>query len=351
MGVLPSGKQSLTEVPAAFAALLGVPDDEVEVRHEDAAGADLVLSAAGQTFVVEVLGSAAVGSVAARAERVVEVAKKLRRRVIPLVVVPFMSEAGRQACEAARVSWLDLSGNAHIIAPGFRVIVDGRPNRFRGPGRPASIFAPKSSRVVRWLLMHPHQAFTQREIARATDMTEGFVSRIAARLEHDSYVVRESGGALRAKDPQLLLDAWRQEYQFGKHKLIQGHVAVRSGPALAGSVSDTLVAFGVEHAATGLLAAWQMTSFASFRIATFFLAVEPSQELIAKLRFRAEPRGANLWLVVPNDAGVFHGAEPCAGIRCVHPVQAYLDLKEHPERAAEAADRLRAELLERRRHA
>ena len=31
--------------------------------------------------------------------------------------------------------------------------------------------------------------------------------------------------------------------------------------------------------------------------------------------------------------------------RCVHAVQAYLDLKEHPERAPEAAERLRAEAL------
>jgi len=48
---------------------------------------------------------------------------------------------------------------------------------------------------------------------------------------------------------------------------------------------------------------------------------------------------------VPNDAGVFHGAEERDGLRCVHPVQAYLDLKEHPERAPEAAERLRAEFM------
>ena len=53
----------------------------------------------------------------------------------------------------------------------------------------------------------------------------------------------------------------------------------------------------------------------------------------------------NLWLAVPNDSGVFQGAVENDGIRCVHPVQVYLDLKEHPERSAEAADRLRTELL------
>ena len=49
-------------------------------------------------------------------------------------------------------------------------------------------------------------------------------------------------------------------------------------------------------------------------------------------------------LVVPNDEGVFHGAEIVDGIRCVHPVQAYVDLKDHPERAPEAASEIRRHL-------
>ncbi len=52
-----------------------------------------------------------------------------------------------------------------------------------------------------------------------------------------------------------------------------------------------------------------------------------------------------MWLVVPNDEGVFQGTAEVESIRCVYPVQAYLDLLGHPERAKEAAERLRQELL------
>ncbi len=76
-----------------------------------------------------------------------------------------------------------------------------------------------------------------------------------------------------------------------------------------------------------------------------YLPSDPSPEVIEQLGFRADERRANLWLVVPNDEGVLQGATETAGIRCVHPVQVYVDLKEQPERSAEAADRLRAELL------
>ena len=278
-------------------------------------------------------------------KQVREHANLIREQAVPLVAVPFMGDVGRRICEEAGIGWLDLSGNAHIVARGFRIIVEGRPNRFRSAGRPPNLFAPKSSRVVRWLLIHPGKSLTQREIARSTDMDEGFVSRIVSRLEQQGYIVREERSAIRPKDPALLLDAWRETYQFSKHTIYQGHVAARSGDALLKFTCDTLAVQNVAHATTGLAAAWAFTRFAAFRIATVYLADDPPRELTEKLSFREGPRGANLWLVVPNDAGVFHGAIEKDGIRCVHPVQGYLDLKGHPERASEAAERLRSELL------
>jgi Transcriptional regulator, AbiEi antitoxin, Type IV TA system len=99
------------------------------------------------------------------------------------------------------------------------------------------------------------------------------------------------------------------------------------------------------YAATGLAAAWLWNHFAALRIVTLYLAQEPSPELLARLSFREEARGANVWLVVPDDPGVFQGSAAREGIRCVHPVQAYLDLHAHPERAEEAAATLRAREL------
>jgi hypothetical protein len=67
--------------------------------------------------------------------------------------------------------------------------------------------------------------------------------------------------------------------------------------------------------------------------------------------FHEEQKGENVWLVVPNDEGVFDGAAERDGIRCVHPVQVYMDLKNHPERSAEAAEQLRARFLRKDGHA
>ena len=99
------------------------------------------------------------------------------------------------------------------------------------------------------------------------------------------------------------------------------------------------------RAVTGLAGAWLLNQFAGFRLVAFYVSQLPSAQAQQAMGFREESRGENVWLVVPNDEGVFHGAAEREGIPCVHPVQAYLDLKGHPERASEAAERLRNEFL------
>ena len=169
---------------------------------------------------------------------------------------------------------------------------------------------------------------TQRQIARATDMDEGFTSRIVARLEEDELVVRGLSGAIRARDPDLLLDAWREDYDFSKHEIVKGHVAARSGDELLRKVTDQLRNMETEHAATGMAAAWLLTRFAGFRTVVTYVAERPSADLLDSFGFRA----GSLWseCLVGRSSGrrhVFHGTGERDGVRCVHPVQAYLDLK------------------------
>jgi len=63
--------------------------------------------------------------------------------------------------------------------------------------------------------------------------------------------------------------------------------------------------------------------------------------------FYEELQGENVWLVVADDERMFHGVAEREGIRCVHPVPTYLDLKDHPERSAEAAERSHRRFLSR----
>jgi hypothetical protein len=342
----PTENEAVRQITERLAELLDLPSSEAEIAHQTSrTSVDALIDLGGRRFAVEWKGTGGAASVAMAAEQVQDFAARAGGGVVPLVAVPFMGRVGRERCQEAGVGWLDLSGNGRISVPGIRIVVEGKPNLFKRPGRPSSAFAPKSARIARWLLLHPDRPMTQREIAHATDMDEGFTSRIVSRLEDDGLVVRHEDGAIVVRDPDLLLDAWREDYTFSKHRIVRGHVAARSGDALVRDLSDRLREEGVSFAMTGLAAAWMMTHFAAFRLVSLYVVGPPEHTIVERLGIREEAEGSNVWLAVPNDQGVFHGASCWDGIRCVHPVQVYLDLLFHPERAREAAAQLRAERL------
>lgn len=307
---------------------------------------DLIVEQGPLRMAVELKGagdSAAVGAAIAAAKAA---ASRLGRNVLPVVVVPYMGAVGKKLCADAGVSWFDLSGNAHIVAPGLRILIDGKPNQFVRRGRPGTAFAPKSSRIARRLLIDPQKPWRQQDLAHAAGLDDGFTSRIIQRLEHDRLVERTPNGSVRVRDANLLLDAWSEVYDFEKHAIVRGHVSARDGEELVARTSDALEE-KIRYAATGLAAAYLYTEFAAFRLATFFVERRPPEPLLKALGFREENRGANVWLVIPNEIGVFDGADETSKVaHCVHPVQAYVDLKAHPERAEEAAAELRSRLLQ-----
>ena len=330
--VTPSPRQALSLAVEILAGLLG---NEAESRFLT----DDLLRIGSWTFALSWESSSRIAVVTRALRRLGE----NRDDVIPLLVVPYMGHSARALCAEVGVSWIDLSGNAHVGGSGLRVVIEGRPNLFERRGRPRSAFAPKSARIARWLLMHPGEVVTQTELVEVTAMDRGFTSRIVHRLLDDELIERRAEGALSAPRPGLLLQAWAQDYAFDKHSIHRGVIAARTGTELAERLALGLERAGVEHAFTGLVAAWQLTRFAGFRLASVYLpdGLEPGLE--RSLGFRPTERGANTWLVVPNDRGVLHGAEPVEGLRCVHPVQVWLDLRAHPERSKEAAERLRSE--------
>lgn len=317
------------------------------VSYEERVGKfrlDAIVSGSPYHFALEWKRSGSIAHVRLAAQYLKQVTEETDRPLIPLIAVPYMGEMGRDYCEESGLAWLDLSGNAGIFALGLHIRERGHRNRFRSPGRIESAFGPRGSRVARLLLTNPGKVFLQREIAFQTDLDQGYVSRVVTKLSASGLVLRQRNG-IYVRDPGLLLDFWVEDYRFDRHNILRGHIPSLSGGRLARQIAGMLDDMDIQYAMTGLTAAWLYTRHASFRLLTVYLNEFPSDELLGSVGFRDEARGANTWLVTPNDMGVFDGADLVDGVCCVHPVQAYLDLKGHPERSVEAAEELRGQLL------
>lgn len=337
---LPQRLSELTGLPVATPRA-GVPQHLSVKSRED----DVLVETPPFTWLIECKWPGHAAAVDAAIRRLEERCQDPRgRHVLPLVAVPFMGESGKKLCEEHGVSWMDLAGNAHLRAPGLHIHIEGRPNRLKKVGRPENPFAPRSARIARRLLLEPQHFLSQRELARLTGLGEGYVSRIVRKLEAEELLQRDEQGRVRPRAPELLLESWRERYDFQKHRTLKGHVPARNAEQLLRGLSTRLAEAGVEHAATGLAAAWKLTHFSAFRMVTLYVQRIPF-DLLESLGFREEARGSNVWVVLPSDAGVFDGAEFRDGVRCVSPVQVYLDLKAQPERSEEAAESLKDEYL------
>ncbi len=334
-------------VPKAIGAWLEGPVEVERNVVDDVAGeVDLVVRTRRATFVVEVKSSDGLAVLEVAFRRLVQRARP--PRAVPLLVVPFMGPKARDFARSINLSWMDLSGNADIRGTGLRILVEGQPNRFASPGRPATTFSDRAARLSRAMLVHPERWWHQRELAKAVGISTGYVSKLVARLLEDELLVQGPAGGLRPKSPDLLLEAWAQVYDFRRHEIARFHAVGRTGPGVAESLAGRLAAVrGLTWAATGLASAWAWTHFVDHRLVTFFVS-QPLLEPEA-VGLRSVDQGENVWIVVPRDEGVFYGAEMTSGLRCVHPVQTYLDLLGHPERAKEAAEHLRAQWLTWRR--
>lgn len=348
-------KSILRDIQLRLAELLSLPPSQIEAEPEPRLSGDvhldLLVRASRFRFAVEYKSRGDAADVGAAVRLVQRAAANSRTKLIPLVVAPYIGDVGREICEEAGVCWLDLSGNAHLVAPGLRVSVQGQPNRFKRLGRPKTVFAPRSSRIARRLLMEPGREFTQRELAKATGLDEGFTSRVVRHMQQQDLVVRSARGGITARDPRALLAAWREAYNFSRHWIVRGHMAARSGDEVLHRLSSRFRHDGLQHAATGLAGAWLLNQFAGFRLVVIYVASMPSAEAQQAMGFREESRGENVWLVVPSDSGVFDGAVERDGICCANPVQVYLDLKDHPERSMEAAEALRRTFFDQVSHA
>lgn len=334
-------KEAASRLPDLLGDWLGEPVMEI-LSNDIREGIEIDLSArtANHALAVEVKASDDIGALERALARLRQIPSCTGE--IPLLVVPYMGPGARTWAREKRVSWADLSGNADIRAPNLRVFVAGNGNRYAHSGRPANAFAPKYARVSRVLLSDADRWWRQRDLCSETALSDATVSRAVGNLKQADLLETNSDGAVRAREPSVLLDAWAQRYSFADHQVHRFQTVARTGHAALLSLAKKLSTTRTTWAATGLSAAYMWTQFADFRLTTLFVDQLPRDTEALGLH-RVE-RGENVWLVVPRDEGVFYEKVE-QGVWCAHPVQVYLDLLGHPERAAEAAARLRADLL------
>jgi hypothetical protein len=264
----------------------------------------------------------------------------------PLLVVNHMGPTGRDLCERAGMDWLDTAGNASIThLPGLRIVVEGKKPYTRTRGRKSNVFAPKSSRVAHWLLLHREGTHSQKAIVDGTQIDKGHLSRILVRME-ELRLIRRTKGGITLVNPAVMLDAWREAYEPPCRKILKGVIPSRSGMETVETLGSHLSSAQKRYAIGGLSAAWLLDSFSDFRLTTCYVDGSISNSLLKDINFIETERGANVWFMESADEVAFLGLEWRGELSVTSPWFTYVDLLQQPERSKEAADHLRESMLQ-----
>jgi hypothetical protein len=131
-----------------------------------------------------------------------------------LVVAPWLSERTRRLLKEQEINYIDLTGNAllSLPTPGLFISADGatRNPAPRPRGRPLAR-GPHAARLIR-LLADVRPPYGVSELARAANVTPGYVSRLLDALDSEALVTRSRRGVVEQVDFVALLQRWSESY-------------------------------------------------------------------------------------------------------------------------------------------
>jgi len=260
-----------------------------------------------------------------------------------LIIAPFISKDGAEICRDLGVGFIDLSGNCLLIFEDLYIERTGYPNKFKKPREIQSLFSPKSSRVIRWLLTDPKRVWTLRGLATETGVSIGLIHRIATALENNLFAKKELR-AFKLEDPARLLEAWREEYFRRAPKWAR--YVIRAGP-IEGSANELKVSanlYGVRYALSGPSGASFISSYLVPTVIHCYVDVL-KEEFLNELKANPVSSEGNLLIRVVEQENEFIGSRLVKGVYVVSDLQLYLDLWAMGGRGQEAAEELRRERL------
>jgi len=273
---------------------------------------------------------------------------RTREHVVPVLIVPWLSEAARSLCRDEGVAFLDFEGNACLRFG--TVFVDrrvaGKPRAEQRPLR--SLFKPKAARVLTVLMRDVSRNWRVADLAAEAGVSLGHVSNVRTRLIDLEWGESTARGMVLTA-PDTLLDAWQHAPAMPMGRTERFRSALRGvtlDRALRKVLSD-------RHASGTVLvasfsAAQVLLGDTGTALPTWHLVADAAglARLQSALQLQATTGPAEVEVVVHGRGGLLPDAvSKIAGKACTGALQTWLDLIAAGRPGRDMAERIRRELL------
>lgn len=260
-----------------------------------------------------------------------------------LLVCPHIADPLALDLRQAGVAHADLNGRLFLRTTNS--LVDIRPGevRYRSPKKGPDPFSPKAARIIRSLLGCRDVAITQEELSKQTGVSRALVSLVLARLTYDELIRQvstsspENPAHYQLADFDRLLSTWEAADRWQDRVTIHEYSVLSNQPE--GIARKVIESVGRDSVAfTQWFAAWLRRPHTVPPVVSAYVKKPHVLEIIPARRVTS---GGNLWLIVPEDEGVWQGEQQIGDFPLVSDVQIYLDLLQVGQRGPETAAEFR----------
>lgn len=276
--------------------------------------------------------------------------------LIPMIIVPYLSEESLRDLEREGVSGVDLCGNGIVVAPGkFSVYRAGNPNQFSSSAPIKNIYRRNSSMVGRLLLVKPRfnrvmdimeEINARNALGKWTrqPMALSTVSKALKALEEDMIVSRD-GSSTRLLQAAKLLDKLAENYVRPK----VSHVTNWKLPMPSSGVLSLNEVLGeafkrdIPAVLTGVSS---VSLYAVMQAGqTPSLYCPDPEALLAKMPGARTERFPTFTVIQTEEASLYFDARREKDMVFASPVQTYLELMAGDKRDQETAQQLKESIL------
>lgn len=270
--------------------------------------------------------------------------------LLPMILMPFLSE--KQLLELAdrQISGLDFSGNGVVIVPGqLFVFRSGSRNQFPASEAIQNVYRKNASIVPRAFLINPVfesvnsiEAFIQLHGSRAAVPSLSTVSKVLKVLEQDLIVSREKN-TIRLLQPEKLLDKLAANFVRPVIRRFLVGKSPHDIEILMHQLTESAFRHQVWLAGTGVGSVSQYAVMARDN----FLSVYCTDQyrLLTEIEFKETNRFPNLEIIETFDKTVYFDSRQRNGFTWASPIQTYLELMAGDQRERDTADQVREIVL------
>lgn len=201
-----------------------------------------------------------------------------------------------------------------------------------------NIFASKSSRILRVLLVNFGRDWDERKLAQEAGVSRGLAHYVCTTLIELGFAARNVQNRVILVDPLRLLKRWASYHQYDRmNKFLDYFTFEREIDRFV----EKFAGLNFEYGLCGLVGAWLVAPYVRpVDVHLYVSSKHVAEEMAKSLSLNPIPNGGNVKFVLPYDDGVFYGLRSIRGVKVVSNIQLYVDLVNFPARGEEASSEL-----------